>query len=103
MDAFARYRRPIFIAETGTEAAERVPWFRYVCDEVRAAMRAGVPIEGICLYPVLNHPGWDNGRNCPNGMIEFAGRGAPRTVYAPLAAELGRQQALFAAEFGIGG
>ena len=101
IDAYARLRRPMFIAETGIEAEERPAWLAFICDEVRAAMRAGVPIEGICLYPVLNHPGWDNDRNCPNGLLEFHDATTPRTVYQPLAAELERQRALFAAEFGI--
>ena len=28
-------------------------WLRFICEEVRAAMRQGCPVEGICLYPVL--------------------------------------------------
>ncbi|MDB5719329.1 MAG: hypothetical protein JWM38_2756 [Sphingomonas bacterium] len=102
IDTYARYRRPIFIAETGIEGDRRPGWFAYVCDEVRAAMRCGVPIEGICLYPVLNHPGWDDDRNCPNGLLEFSAAPGPRPVYRPLADELARQQGLFADEFGIG-
>ena len=102
MDSYAHFGRPIFVAETGTEGEARTGWLAYMCEEVRAAMRAGVPVEGICLYPVLNHPGWDDERNCPNGLIEFAGADGPRTVYRPLADELARQQALFRSEFGIG-
>ncbi len=103
IEAYARYRRPIFIAETGIEDEERPAWFRYICGEVRAAMRAGVPIEGICLYPVLDHPGWDDGRDCHNGLLEHLGDTSPRPIYRPLADELARQQQLFAAEFGIAG
>lgn len=95
--AHARVERPMFIAETGTEAHGRAPWLHYVCDEVAAAMHRGVPIEGICLYPILSHIGWDDTRRCPNGMIEGFGNGEPRTVFKPLADELARQQALFAA------
>jgi hypothetical protein len=55
-----------------------------------------VPVEGICLYPVLNHLGWDDDRHCQNGLLDFpqdaTGR---RVVVAPLADELTRQQALF--------
>ena len=97
MLAQARVGRPLFIAETGTESGGRAPWLHYVGDEVAAAMAAGMPFEGICLYPILSHVGWDNDRKCPNGMIEAFGGGAPRTVYKPLADELARQQALFAA------
>src|SRR4051794_39303433 len=50
----ARYRRPLFVAETSIEGEGRATWLRGVAEEVRAAMAAGVPIEGICLYPVLS-------------------------------------------------
>jgi hypothetical protein len=57
-----------------------------------------VPVEGICLYPVLNHLGWDDDRHCQNGLLDFprdaAGR---RGVIARLAEELARQRALFEA------
>ncbi|MCR0985705.1 glycoside hydrolase family 1 protein [Roseomonas populi] len=95
--AHARYGRPIFMAETSIEGEERAPWFRYVGEEVRAAMRAGVPMEGICLYPVLSHPGWDDDRYCPNGLLELQDRGEIRSVHEPLAAELASQRLLFRA------
>lgn len=94
-----RYQRPVFVAETSIEGAPRAAWFRYVCEEVRAAIRMGVPVEGICLYPVLSHLGWDDDRYCPNGLFELDAREGRRVVHAPLAAELHRQQALFGALF----
>src|SRR5690606_38439356 len=48
-ETYRRYRRPLFVAETGAEGSMRRTWFRYVCDEVHAALEAGVPVEGICL------------------------------------------------------
>lgn len=56
-DLWQRYRRPLFLAETGTEDDARPTWLRYVCDEVEAAIREGCDIQGICLYPIANHPG----------------------------------------------
>jgi hypothetical protein len=76
----------------------RPEWLRYVGAEVRAARAAGVPVEGLCLYPVLNHPGWDDDRHCQNGLLDFPrGADGARGVIAPLAEELARQQALFGA------
>ncbi|QYE36543.1 hypothetical protein KZX46_11850 [Polymorphobacter sp. PAMC 29334] len=97
--AHARTERKVFIAETGTEGTGRAPWLHHVADEVAAAMTAGVPVEGICLYPVLSHLGWDDFRRCPNGMIEAFGNGEPRKVFKPLADELARQQGLFASGY----
>ena len=91
-----RYQRPMFLAETGTEGEERPEWLRYVCDEVSAAQTLGVPIGGICLYPVLNHPGWTNNRHCHNALWDYADRNGAREIYAPLAEELARQRKRFA-------
>lgn len=90
-----RVERPVFIAETGTEGVGRAPWLHHIADEVAAASDAGVPIAGLCLYPVLSHIGWDDTRRCPNGLFEAFGDGAPRTVWQPLADELARQQMRF--------
>ncbi|HEY0206868.1 MAG TPA: hypothetical protein VGC15_22280, partial [Acetobacteraceae bacterium] len=95
----ARYDRPLFLAETGIEGDKRADWLRSVATEVQAAVHAGVPMEGVCLYPVLSHPGWSNGRMCPNGLFEMQPRHGLRPVYDPLAAELRQQQALFEALF----
>lgn len=90
-----RYRRPFFIAETGIEDDLRPSWFRYVCEETRAAMAAGVDIHGICLYPIVNHPGWLDDRHCHNGLWDYANESGEREIYQSLADELQRQRRLF--------
>jgi len=92
-EVYGRYRRPLFVAETGIEDDTRPAWLRYICGEVFAAMGAGVPVEGVCLYPILNHPGWDDDRHCYNGMFDYADEGGHREVYEPLAEEVRRQSA----------
>jgi beta-glucosidase/6-phospho-beta-glucosidase/beta-galactosidase len=96
-EVYERYRRPIFIAETGIEDDTRPAWLRYICKEVLTAMTAGVPVEGVCLYPILNHPGWDDDRHCHNGMFDYADAAGRREVYQPLADEAARQAANVAA------
>ncbi|MFL6468899.1 MAG: beta-glucosidase, partial [Pyrinomonadaceae bacterium] len=59
-----RYHKPILIAETGIEDDKRPDWFRYVCEQAAVAARRGVDINGICLYPIVNHPGWSDDRHC---------------------------------------
>lgn len=93
-EVHARYRRPLFIAETGIEDEARPAWLRHMGNEVRAAMSAGVPIEGLCLYPIVNHPGWDDDRHCHNGLFDYPDPTGARAVYQPLADELARQAAL---------
>ena len=85
-------RRPLFVSETGIEAQTRPEWLRYVGRETRAAARLGVEIHGLCWYPIVNHPGWEDDRHCPNGLWDYADDAGNRPIYAPLAAELARQQ-----------
>lgn len=92
-----RYGRPVFIAETGAEVSARAAWLFYVTSEVRQAIQSGVPIQGICLYPIIDFPGWENDRMCDVGLLGPADAHDRRRVHQPLADELHRQQELFAA------
>ncbi|PHN61848.1 family 1 glycosylhydrolase [Pseudomonas viridiflava] len=83
-ELFVRYGRPILVSETGAEDEQRVPWFRYVTDQVKKAVQAGVPVEGICWYPILDYPGWDDGRYCPAGLLGYADGQGQRAAFHPL-------------------
>ncbi len=83
-ETYARYRRPMLIAETGVEGDRRADWFRYVAAEVAHARARGVEVEGICLYPIANHLGWDDDRHCPNGLLGHQVFDGARSVHAPL-------------------
>ena len=95
-DFAARYAKPLYLAETGTEGVFRPYWLRYIADEVAIARGHGVPIEGICLYPVISHLGWDDDRHCANGLFAGFGPDCERHVDEPLARELAVQVARFA-------
>lgn len=90
-----RFGRPMFIAETGTESRQRGNWLRYVGEQTRLAMAMGVPVHGMCLYPILNHPGWADDRHCHNGLWDYADKNGKREICRSLASELKRQQVLF--------
>ncbi|MEO8190947.1 MAG: beta-glucosidase [Acidobacteriota bacterium] len=94
-EVWLRYQRPLFIAETGIEGDARPEWLRYIGRETRAAIRLGAPVQGICLYPIVNHPGWEDDRHCTNGLWDYADMGGARAIYEPLAIELARQQRFF--------
>lgn len=92
MEIYGRYGRPILLAETGIEFDRRPAWLAYVAAELELARAKGVPMEGLCLYPVLNHFGWDDDRPCQNGLLEQQWANGRRGVYQPLADELARAQ-----------
>ncbi len=90
-----RYQRPVLVAETGAEDRLRPRWLRYVCQEVEAARCQDLPIHGICLYPILNHPGWIDDRHCRNGLWDYPDPQGHRKIYQPLAAEVRHWRKVF--------
>ncbi len=90
-----RYGRPLLIAETGAEDRRRAGWLRYVCEQSARALSKGVPLQAICLYPILNHPGWTDDRHCHNGLWDYPDQQGNRQIYKPLARELKSWQPIF--------
>jgi beta-glucosidase/6-phospho-beta-glucosidase/beta-galactosidase len=82
---YRRYQKPLLIAETGIEDDERPEWFRYVSEQTTAAHALGVPVYGVCLYPIVNHPGWADDRHCHNGLWDYADDSGQREIFSPLA------------------
>lgn len=93
LEVWRRYQRPMIVSETGHEGEARAPWLRYVSDESVAAMGQGCELHGITLYPVLNTLGWEDDRDCLNGLWGHANDAGERLVDAPLAQEIWRQTA----------
>lgn len=87
-ECYARYRRPLFLSETGAEGTARPAWLYYVVQETLAARRSGVKVEGLCLYPVLDYPGWLNDRICQTGLLGPLDQNAVRHFYKPLLDQL---------------
>lgn len=75
-----RYGRPMVLTETGDEEPGGADWLGRVAQEAAAALAAGVPLAGLCLYPVMDYPGWENGRHCPCGLIALDAEYDLRTV-----------------------
>ena len=94
-EIYDRYKRPMIISETGTEDERRAEWFRYVATQSREARLRGVDLHGICLYPIVNHPGWEDERHCHNGLWDYCDENGDRCVYEPLAAELRALQSAY--------
>ncbi len=101
-EAWQRYRRPLVLAETGHIGLGRANWFNEVAGEVRKARAGGIPVEGICLYPLVDRPDWnDPGRwhrsalwhvDAPAGADEAADAAFTRCVDTPWLTALQRWQ-----------
>lgn len=84
LEVYGRYRRTMFISETGTEDDVRAEWFDYVALECETAKQRGVDLRGICLYPIVDHPGWVDERHCRNGLWGYCNENGERKIHAPL-------------------
>lgn len=95
---YRRYRRPLFIAETGHIGVGRAGWLREVTYEAQRAMMNGLPLEGICLYPVIDRHDWDDPNHWHNSGLWDLERGPDgkirRVLNTEYAEELRRSQAL---------
>jgi beta-glucosidase/6-phospho-beta-glucosidase/beta-galactosidase len=84
-EVYLRYGRSMLIAETGAEGDCRSTWASYIFREVAKAQSVGIPMDGVCLYPVIDYPGWDDDRQCPTGLLGYANNTGQRPIHSPLA------------------
>lgn len=61
-EAYARYRRPMAVSETSHVGSGRAQWLDEIAAEVERAQQHGTPVTGICLYPLIDRPDWDQPR-----------------------------------------
>ena len=59
-EVWYRYRRPLFVSETGHFGCGRARWIEEVAAEIYQAHAHGIPVEGACLYPIIDRPDWEN-------------------------------------------
>ena len=60
MKAYRRYNRPIVITETSHPGIDRPVWINMLGRECAAVLKQGVPLWGVCLYPIVDRPDWDH-------------------------------------------
>jgi hypothetical protein len=57
-NVWERYGGDVLITETAHVGDHRARWLRHVAGEAEALLDEGVPLRGVCLYPVLGMPEW---------------------------------------------
>jgi hypothetical protein len=53
-----RYGGDLLITETSHVSEKRAGWIEYVANEAEALLDDGIPLGGVCLYPILGMPEW---------------------------------------------
>jgi hypothetical protein len=92
---YERYGGDLLITETAHVDDMRPAWLTYVAGESEALLAQGVPLRGVCLYPILGMPEW----HCPEkwtqmGLWELrqSHAGLERRVCAPMLKALKKAQ-----------
>ena len=93
--AWQRYDRPVVLSETSHPGLDRPRWVQNTAAECRRALDRGVPLLGICLYPILDRPDWDDLATWHRAGLWDAtlpappdGTPPPMTLYEPYATAL---------------
>lgn len=85
-DTWERYRRRLIVAETSHVGAGRAAWLNDIASQVERARARGVPVDGLCLYPLVDRHDWNDPRHWHNSGLwdvvrdDLAGRQALRRV-----------------------
>jgi len=58
--AYLRYSKPIFLSETGHFGIGRAQWIEEIAEECLIVLSEGIPLQGVCIYPVTDRPDWDD-------------------------------------------
>jgi hypothetical protein len=58
-EAHRRYNRPIALTETSHPGIDRPLWLKMIGRECAATLQQGIPLLGVCLYPIIDRPDWD--------------------------------------------
>jgi hypothetical protein len=76
-----RYRHDVVVSETSHSQPNKARWILTVGEEAAACLDEGIPLKGVCLYPVLGMPEWhDRTVWAHMGLWEVANDGA-RTLH----------------------
>lgn len=62
-EGYNRYLKPIILAETSHSEEDRAAWFQQIISETSIIHQKEIPLLGICWYPVLDRPDWDETDN----------------------------------------
>lgn len=94
---WGRYGGDILITETTHVHDFRPTWLRYVADQAELLLEEGIPLRGVCLYPILGMPEWHTPEEwVPMGLWDLVQdqSSLSRRLCKPMLRELQRAQRL---------
>lgn len=58
--AYLRYGLPLMVSETGHFGEHRSHWLHMILEACEMALERGVDLRGVCIYPIIDRPDWDD-------------------------------------------
>ena len=93
---YLRYEHPIVLTETSHSGIDRPKWMEYIGLECEKTLMLGVPLLGVCLYPIIDRTDWDHTDNWHHSGLwdaELQVDGPPkRVLYNAYASALKQSQ-----------
>jgi len=99
-EAYSRYGKPIILTETGHFGKDRNLWLEEISQECEKALENGIDLRGICIYPVIDRPDWDDLSSYSNCGIWDLDVSKNRIPYLPYLQALHRCNQIFAEKNG---
>jgi hypothetical protein len=90
-----RYGGELMITETSHVGDKRPQWIAEVAHESEALLQQGVPLLGVCLYPILGMPEWHEQDEWTRlGLWDVCEKTRRREIYKPMLNALKEAQRL---------
>lgn len=55
-EVYLKYKKPMIVSETGSYGELRMEWWKITLLEIQKFINTGIPLHGVCIYPVLDNP-----------------------------------------------
>jgi beta-glucosidase/6-phospho-beta-glucosidase/beta-galactosidase len=92
---YDRYGGDLLITETAHVDDMRPRWLEYVAEQTEELLERGIPLRGVCLYPILGMPEWhEQSKWTQMGLWELSSceNGLDRVVCEPMLKALKKAQ-----------
>jgi beta-glucosidase/6-phospho-beta-glucosidase/beta-galactosidase len=87
-EVYTRYNCPVVITETSHPKEDRPLWITDIANEVVTILNNNIPLFGVCIYPFIDRPDWNDTQTWHNAgiwdVIQEDGK-LKRVLYQPYA------------------
>ncbi len=59
-NVYERYNRPFVLTETSHPGIDRPKWIKFITEQCAVLLQQGIPLWGVCWYPIIDRPDWDH-------------------------------------------